>query len=571
MKHRPPTEMSELELQRFVDFFAQYVSETETALGLQNGLREIRVALPLLKGHFEGRYETPSSLIDRSGLPRGTGHRTIETMVDQGLILKRQRTKTGKTFTLHPSAQMLQQWLDYARRIKSLVGSVFGLSSGQDYFFGASYLSNAVISPLEVMGETLKLRGDLRVLLHADPAFMAMQRVRKQFEVHFGTDINVRALSIDRLRQEILSNTELQHSKYDIVTCDLCWMPEMIERGVLRPIGRLDDADFPDLQDFHPEALSTAVAGNELFGLPVQTTPELLIYRKDIFETQNLTPPETLDDMLSVAQQLHNTEPDMAGICWNGAHGTPVGTTFMMLMADFGQPVLDLPPRGGGFANRPRLPEQNRPLLNSPEAIEAAEYLLELRRYSPDTVLQMSWYERALCYAEGRAAMAYCYTQISQLYESDDQSPAYRQTGYTLHPNKHADQRIAPLGGWMLCAPVNLPDARLDEVRRAISGLSSPQATKLYIQNGSMVSSRFSVCNDPSVAHEHPTIPIVDRMARSGKLQMWPRPAVPELNRIVTILGDEIHTMLLRNKRPKEALRDAQAKIDKLMREEGHY
>ena len=571
MKHRPTTEMSELELQRFVDFFSQYVSETETALGLQAGLRQIRVALPLLKGHFEGRLETPTSLIDRSGLPRGTGHRTIEAMVEDGLILKRKRTKSGKTFTLHPSSKMLQQWIDYARRIKSLVGSVFGLSSGQDYFFGASYLSNTVISPLEVMGEKLKLRGELRILLHADPAFMAMQRVRKQFEIHFGTDINVRALSIDRLRQEILSNSESTHSKYDIVTCDLCWMPEMIEQGVLRPIGRLDDPAFPDLPDFHPEALSTAINDEELFGLPVQTTPELLIYRKDIFEDLDLHPPETLDEMLALARQLHNAEHDMAGICWNGARGTPVGTTFMMLMADLGQPVLDLPSRGEGFASRPRSPAHNRPMLDSPVAFEAAEYLLELRRYSPDTVLQMSWYERALCFAEGHAAMSYCYTQISQLYESDRNSPAYRQTGYALHPNRDPAKRIAPLGGWMLCAPVNLPDSRLDEVRRAISGLSSPQATKLYIQNGSMVSSRFSVCNDTSVAHEHPTIPIVDRMARSGKLQMWPRPAVPELNRIVNILGDEIHTMLLRNKRPREALRDAQAKIDKLMREQRNY
>lgn len=95
--------------------------------------------------------------------------------------------------------------------------------------------------------------------------------------------------------------------------------------------------------------------------------------------------------------------------------------------------------------------------------------------------------------------------------------------------------------------------------------MTSAAATKLYIENGSVVSSRFSVCNDPAVAHGRPIIATVDRMARSGQLQSWPRPAVPQLNSLVYVLGEEIHTMLLRNKKPRAALRDAQARCLKVM------
>lgn len=51
--------------------------------------------------------------------------------------------------------------------------------------------------------------------------------------------------------------------------------------------------------------------------------------------------------------------------------------------------------------------------------------------------------------------------------------------------------------------------------------------------------------------------------------QAWPRPAVRELNDLVRILGEEIHAMLLRNKKPQAALHDAQARCDRLMIENG--
>jgi multiple sugar transport system substrate-binding protein len=237
----------------------------------------------------------------------------------------------------------------------------------------------------------------------------------------------------------------------------------------------------------------------------------------------------------------------------------------MMLMADLGQPVLNLPRMGVGFRDQNLGPEHRVPMLDSPEALVAAELLIEMLDYSPPNVLQMSWFERAKCYAEGHAAMAYCYTQILPMIENQPNSEASGRTGYLPHPSARGQPRIAPLGGWNLCLPANLKEQRFAPVMRAARMLTSAAATKLYIENGSLVSSRFSVCNDPAVAHGRPVIVTVDKMARSGQLQTWPRPAVPQFNELVRILGEEIHTMLLRNKKPASALRDAQARCERAM------
>src|SRR5947199_80728 len=64
--------------------------------------------------------------------------------------------------------------------------------------------AGTVIPPPAVLGSKLALSRGLRVLVHADPTFMAMNALKRQFELILGVDIHARALSIDRLRGEIV-------------------------------------------------------------------------------------------------------------------------------------------------------------------------------------------------------------------------------------------------------------------------------------------------------------------------------------------------------------------------------
>lgn len=570
-KGMPLDGFSGYELDRFLDFFGSLGSEMEHCLEIDAVPGELDVMVELLRSHLRGQLVTPSSLIAKSGLSRGTGHRTIKAMVSSGLIHQRARTKSGRTFSLHPSPKLIDMWHDFARRVIALTGASIETGVAGNYFFGASYLSGSLIPPLPARAEKLDLTGSLRILLHADPTFLAMQRLKRQFEMHFGVPIEVRAVSLDRLHDEILEDSDRPSSRYDVVTSDTCWMAELIEKKLVLPIEDMSAPSPQDVLDFHPEALNTVRRGSTLFGLPVQTTPELFIYRQDLLEEQGHLPPATLDDLLELARRMHNPQRGLNGICWNGARGTPVGTTFLMLLADFGQSVLNLPRAGHRFSDSDLAPENYRPQLETETALRAAEFLVELLDHSPDNVLQMSWYERAKCYAEGHAAMAYCYTQIMPIFLNDPASPAHGRTGFAPHPSVAGQPRIAPLGGWNLCIPSNAAPSRIAALRVAVRTLTSAAATKLYIENGSTVSSRFSVCNDPKVASGRPIISLVDRMARRGQIQAWPRPAVSELSEIVRILGEEVHAMLLRNKQPRAALQDAQNRCDRLMISNGRY
>ncbi|MEQ8965249.1 MAG: extracellular solute-binding protein [Azospirillaceae bacterium] len=567
--------ISSPEMARFLDFVEQMEIETDSALGMRGGLREMRLMIALVRDHLEGRLTTPSSLSAASGLSHGTATRTIADMIERGLITRRPRTRTGKSFSLHPSPELMGRWQEYARRVKAILGSAFGItargSDASDYFFGGSYMAARIISPPAIRERKLELAEPLRVLVHADPTFMAMHTLKKQFEMILGVAIDSRALSIDRLHDEALANGAADFSRYDIVACDLPWFGEFAGSGILRPLDDLmADSDF-SFSDFHPDAVASTRHGGRPYGVPVQTTPELLVYRTDLFEEAGIAPPRTADEVLDAARRLSARHPDLRGISWNGARGTPLGHTFLFVMGAFGQPVIDLRRLADGYDPHVQSGEECRPMLHTDAARQTAEYLRALLDVSPPNTLNMSWFERARTYARGEVAMSYCYTLLAPLFELDPGSPACGRSGYLPHPHGPEGWPVAPLGGYALGIPANLDPDRVPAVWDALEVLTSSSAAKLYIENGSLVSPRFSVSADPEIFNRAALVPQVDEMARSGLLRIWPRPPIPEITRIIGIVGEEIHAMLAGSATIEGALSAAQNRIDALMRANGRY
>lgn len=572
----PSNAVTRPDLLQFLDFFEQLEIETERALSLKRGYSETRMLVALMRNHLEGKLTTSSSLVGHSNLSYGTAMRAISALQQRGLIVKRARTTSGKSFSLHPSTRLMEEWQELARRAQSLLGSHVVQNrpevSQSHYFFGSSYANEHVLTPPSILESKLLISGGLRILFHADPTFMAMHILKKRFESMFGVRIKSHALSIDRLREEILRNAKLPESRYDIVACDLPWFGEMAKAGHLMPIDQLIDSSGLDVADFHSEALTSARFSGHQYGLPVQTTPELLVYRRDVFEAHDISPPRTVEETIAAARRIHDPFHDgMAGIAWNAARGTPLGHTFLFVMGAFGQPVLNLGRTADGFDGENISGEQFRPMFNTDEARASAHYLLELLQYSPRDILTMSWYERARCYAEGHAGIAYCATLLAPLFELDSSSPAHGNTEYLPHPSGPTARSIAPIGGYALAIPSNIKPDRIDATWTALTSLTSAQAVKLYIENGSLVSPRFSVSRDPEVRRISPLISIVDEMARNGVVQMWPRPPAPEIADIIAIAGEEMHDMLLGAKTVDQALINSQNRADELMRAHGHY
>jgi multiple sugar transport system substrate-binding protein len=380
-----------------------------------------------------------------------------------------------------------------------------------------------------------------------------------------GTQIHQRAFSIDRLRVEALSNAEREQSAYDIIAVDLPWVGEFAEKNILRPLDEIMHVERLDPADFHTAGWKAAHWGGQPYGVPAQTTPELLFYRRDLLASVGIDPPATTDRLLEAARRLHNPQQGLYGIGWNAARGTALGHTALMTLADFGQPVLDLPAMAGGFDADGLARRDYRVTIDTDRGLMAAEYLMELLRYSPPEILSMSWYERIRPFATGRIAMAYGYTLLAPYFELDPSSPAHGQTGYLPHPHGPDAGNVAPVGGYMMGIPANLAPERIEPAVEALRVFTSPEAQKLYVQNGSRTNPRYSVGADAEVRRASPIFEAVDAMSWRDELQFWPRPPVPEITGIIQVCGEEFHDMLRGLISPRAALRQAQERAEALI------
>ena len=562
------------EMIRLLDFAEQLEQAGDSILGLRRG-REMRLIVHLVRNYLSGQMTTSSSLAAASGLSYGSAMRTIERMKRRGLIVERVRTATGKSVSLHPAAKLLDQWQGYARQCRILVGSAFRLyvddleSDMKTFLAGRGEAQAPASAP--VLTSKLALRRSLRTLVHADPTFMAMNGLRRHFEMMFGAQIASRALSIDRLRAEIIENSQLPVSKYDIVACDFPWFGEMAAAGRLLRLDELIAQSNFDAEDFHHDALASTRYRGGQYGVPMLMTVEMLVYRTDLLAEAAVAAPATARAALDVARRLHDPSRGLYGLAWNGARGTPLGHSFIMIMGAFGRPVVNLRPTPDGFDAEWVNGEEMRPMFLSAEARETAEYLRELVTYSPPNVLNMSWYDRAAAFADGRAAMAYSHSLLAPLFELNEKSPAFRRTGYAPHPTGPAGRPIAPLGGYAIAIPANIAPERVPSVWTALQTFTSAHAMRLYTMNGSLACARKSVSAEPQVRALSPMLSAIDDMASRGFVKMWPRPPTPDISEIITIAGEEIHDALVGHKPVIAALAEAQNRADRLMRQRGRY
>lgn len=558
------------EVERVVRFLGEIGVELDTSLEPNTPNPHLNMILHLLRSHIEGRLVSASSIVAASGVPYATAVRRLNEIQAAGLIEQRPRTRTGKSFSLHPSPQLLDRFRQLADRIDRIATAAFGGAApgraAQDYYFGGSYVpGQATIPPPHALATPLKLSGGLRILVHGDPTFMVMETLKRQFEQIVGTDIHQRAFSIDRLREEALRNAARPKSRYDLIAVDLPWLGEFVAKGVIRALPEIMDLARLDPSDFHTAGWRAAHWGGQPFGVPSQTTPELMFYRKDWFARDGLEPPATTEEVIAAARHFHDPRHGRYGVAWNAARGTALGHTFMMTCAAFGQPIVDLPEIAGGYDADHLAGQAFRPMLDSPRAHAAADYLMDLMQYSPPDILSMSWYERVRPYAAGKVAMAYGYTLLAPYFELDSSCPAHGNTGYLPHPHGPDGVPIAPVGGYVLCVPSNLAEERVPDAVEALIAFTAPAAQKLYAQNGSRTAPRYSVGADPEVRRLSPIFELVDQMSWRDELQFWPRPPIPQISEIIGICGHELHDMLRGIVAPSEALARAQARAEGLM------
>jgi multiple sugar transport system substrate-binding protein len=422
---------------------------------------------------------------------------------------------------------------------------------------------------LPVASETVLDGKTIRILAIGDPVFQVMQSIHSDLEKMAGGTIQLDVRPFDVLHQQVLLNAQNKTSSYDLIAVDLPQFGEY--KPFLTDLNPLIEANGYDGSDFHKVAWDGAQFSGKQLGIPIQPHPEIFAYRKDLFAKYNLGEPQTYADVLNAAKTISEKEDGVAGVCWNAGRGTPLGQTFIMNQGDVGAAPIDMRKIGDDFDMGNIQPENMKPTIDTPEGLAVANYLMNLMDVSPPGILNMAWDERVRVFAQGGCAMTYIWSGRSAIYELDDKAPARGNVGYVPHPSGPNSPNRSTLGGWYLSIPTNLDPSRIGLAWDVMDWMTSADMIAEYTKHGNCVAPRTSVSLDPSVIERCPVIPYVNKMAEEGFMAGWQRPPVPEIQKIVDVLGAEMHQMLTGDKSVADALSDSQRLIDRAMRKAGYY
>lgn len=386
---------------------------------------------------------------------------------------------------------------------------------------------------------------NLRILVVGDPFAMALDRTRPALEAAIGRPVELEIVGYNDNRQLLLHMSRDRQAAYDVVSFDVVWLGELVEKGIL---SVLPPEVQPRAADFLPGSVETCQISGRTYGIPFQPHSELLWIRRDWFEAEGIPFPETTDDLLDAARHFHRPAEGRYGIAWNAQRGQPLGQSMAHFFAAFDQPLLD---------------ENKLPAFKTERGLRAARFALALRDVSPPDILNMAWDQRVARFASGAVAMTYGWGARAFMAERDPVSRVRGLVRYGPPPHAPDAQPVIPLGVWALGIPANAPSPA-DSVT-LLRHLSSPALLKLMVRHGHGAPPLLTLLADPELQRDNPVFSTMLDAQKTHVFSAAMRPSVPEWADLCEILGTVFHDMLRNELTPEEALAKADYAARQLM------
>ena len=306
-------------------------------------------------------------------------------------------------------------------------------------------------------------------------------------------------------------------SGYDIVYCDVIWVPKFAAAGWLLDLtDRLSPADG---NDFLPADLEAGRYNGRLYRIPAFTDAGLLYYRKDLVRR----PPETFEDLVSAASEFQNS--DRVGYLWQGKQYEGLVTNYLEVLWGYGGEWIG--PDG-------------RVLLDSPQALDALRFLKSsIGTISPQGVTTYTEEETRNLFQRGRSVFLRNWFYVWALLGRPD-SDVEGKVGFIPMVHAPGAKPSATLGGWGFAVSrlSKNPDAAWEFVQFATR---PEQLQELYSKAGRIPARKSLV---PEEFQE------IVRNARA-------RPRIPEYAQASDILQRWLSAALTGTVTPEEALQKA--------------
>ncbi|WP_299730503.1 extracellular solute-binding protein [uncultured Tateyamaria sp.] len=392
--------------------------------------------------------------------------------------------------------------------------------------------------------------------------FIKAEELIEEFTEETGIEVEVDALQYLKLRDRQLLEMSKDEGEYDVVSWVVMWKGEYVSKGLLTPLsqfytnGSLVDPNY-DINDIADAYLQNGgiVGGHKgympgksgaMYGVPFGAETSILAYRKDIFEEQGLEVPETYDELRDVMAKLHAA--GIPALTSRGKTGHQVTAGWLLHLAPLGGKIFD---------------DNWNPVINSPEAVEAAQVMREVVKTGPAGIPTFGFGEAAAAFLQGEAAMHLDTLKIAAMSRDPKLSKIDGKVGYALHPV--GSRCGSETGGFAAGIPANSQNK--EAAFLFLQYITSKAGDQRMVELGGDPVRISTLQNNTEGFDEYPVVaeqlPCAD--------PDW-RPLIPEWNELnIDVLGQAL-TQVITTDDPIQPIMDAaNEKARAIMEREGYY
>jgi ABC-type glycerol-3-phosphate transport system substrate-binding protein len=388
-----------------------------------------------------------------------------------------------------------------------------------------------------------------------------------QFEALTGVKVRAEKVPPGQIRQKAMLDLSSKTATYATHAADPMYYPLYVANKWVEPLDKyLNDATLTDKSWFAYEDIikawrEAASVDGKPYGIPYDGEVTVQVYRKDLYDAKGLKPAETYEQLLDNAKALTDPANRMYGLALRGFAGA-------------GQNMYIYPSIFRGFGGDWF---QNKTLVvNSPDAIKALEwYVNALTQYAPPAVRNWNWPDIADAFSQATLG---CYVDAhssAAVITNPEKSKVVGKIAYARWPKGPSGKRVTSIWNWGF--PIN---ASLTEKQKKATWLfiawaasAETQARTSWKFDGPAKRSglnRMSLWRSSEFASAMKGagdnfIPAALESLEFDTDVEW-RPRVPQWPAVGDTMATAIQAALVGQKKPKEALDEAQARIAQIMK-----
>ena len=388
-----------------------------------------------------------------------------------------------------------------------------------------------------------------------------------QFEALTGIKVRIEKVPPGQIRQKAMLDLSSKTATYATHAADPMYYPLYVANKWVEPLDKyLNDATLTDpawfrYDDILPAWRDADSVDGKPYGIPYDGEVTVQVYRKDLYDAKGLKPAETYDQLLANAKALNDPANRIHGLAMRGVAGA-------------GQNMYIYPSLFRGFGGN--WFQGKDVVVNSPEAVRALQWYVDaLTAYAPPAVRNWNWPDIADAFSQGTVATYLDAHSSAAVLNNPEKSKVIGKIAYARWPKGPNGKRVTSIWNWGF--PVN---AALSERAKKATWLfiswaasAETQARTSWKFAGPAKRSglnRLSSWRSPEFAAAmsgagQNFIPAALESLEQDTDVEW-RPRVPQWPAIGETMATAIQSALVGQKKPKEALDEAQTRIQQILK-----